>query len=187
MQVIFNCIFYFVPIPLFNGFVMLGYTTVFTMLPVFCLLLDRDINPMAAFEYPQLYKTLQDGRDLNLKTFLAWVFKSIFQGLIIMVLTFSLFDNNYYDIITVSFSALVVAEILNVYSELNRITIVTVLFTLGTLIFYWVSVYFISDWLDAKTIDVNYGIYIVIIAVVCWLPFWGLKKYSMITNPDDYQ
>lgn len=58
MQTIFNCIFYFVPIPLYNGFLMLGYTTVYTMLPVFCLLLDQDVNPKAALEYPELYRTL---------------------------------------------------------------------------------------------------------------------------------
>lgn len=101
-------------------------------------------------------------------------------------MTFSLVDNNYYSIITISFSSLVLTEILNVYSELNRITIVTVLFTIGTLIFYWVFVYVLGSWLDCKTIDVNFGIYIVIISFICWLPFWGLKKYSMITNPDDY-
>ena len=104
-----------------------------------------------------------------------------------MVLTFSLFDNSYFHIVTITSSTLVVAEILNVYSELNRITVVTVLFTLGTLVFYWIAVYFVSDILDVKTIDVNFGIHIVIIALVCWLPFWALKKYSMITNPDDYQ
>lgn len=52
MQTIFNCLFYFVPIPLYNGYLMLGYTTVFTMLPVFCLLMDQDINPSTALEYP---------------------------------------------------------------------------------------------------------------------------------------
>jgi phospholipid-translocating ATPase len=37
MQMYFSIMFYYVAIPLFNGFLMLGYGTVFTMLPVFSL------------------------------------------------------------------------------------------------------------------------------------------------------
>ena len=46
MQMYFSVIFYYVAIPLFNGLLMLGYGTVFTMLPVFSLvgLCDQDIR-----------------------------------------------------------------------------------------------------------------------------------------------
>lgn len=37
IQAIFSCIFYFVAIPIFNGTLILGYSTLYTMLPVFCL------------------------------------------------------------------------------------------------------------------------------------------------------
>ncbi|KAL4446594.1 hypothetical protein ABPG74_005532 [Tetrahymena malaccensis] len=187
MQTIFNCIFYFVPIPLYNGFLMLGYTTVYTLLPVFCLLLDQDVNPKAALEYPELYKTLQSGRDLNLKTFLMWTFKSIYQGMIIMALAFTLFDNSYFHIVTITFSTLVLCEILNVHSELNRITWMTVLFTFGTIAFYVLSVYFINEYLDMKAINIDFAINIVIISAICWLPFWAVKKYYSMVQPDDYQ
>lgn len=39
MQSIFTGIFGFVAIPIYNGLLMMGYTTVFTMLPVFSLVL----------------------------------------------------------------------------------------------------------------------------------------------------
>ena len=61
--------FYFVAIPLFNGFLMLGYATVFTTLPVFALIFDEDVNRKIAMNYPELYKNLQKGRELNNKTF----------------------------------------------------------------------------------------------------------------------
>jgi len=32
-----------------------------------------------ALDYPDLYKSLQKGRELNLKTFLSWLWKSIYQ------------------------------------------------------------------------------------------------------------
>jgi phospholipid-translocating ATPase len=44
MQAIFTTIFYFVAVPIFNGFLMLGYSTFFTVLPVFSLIFDEDIS-----------------------------------------------------------------------------------------------------------------------------------------------
>lgn len=51
---------------------MLGYATVYTCLPVFSLVLDKDVNEEQAMEFPPLYKTLQKGRALSFKTFLIW-------------------------------------------------------------------------------------------------------------------
>jgi phospholipid-translocating ATPase len=40
MQMIFIICFSYLPLPLYNGVLSLGYSTVFTMLPVFSLILD---------------------------------------------------------------------------------------------------------------------------------------------------
>ena len=37
---------------------MVGYATVYTMAPVFSLVLDRDVNEDLALLYPELYKDL---------------------------------------------------------------------------------------------------------------------------------
>lgn len=50
--------FYFVAIPIYNGFLMLGYATVFTSLPVFSLVLDEDASVEQVMQFPPLYKTL---------------------------------------------------------------------------------------------------------------------------------
>ena len=39
IQAIFTLVFYFVAIPVYNGMLMLGYTTIYTMFPVFCLVI----------------------------------------------------------------------------------------------------------------------------------------------------
>ncbi|KAG8899040.1 putative aminophospholipid-translocase, partial [Tulasnella sp. 417] len=44
MQAVFSAIFYFAPIALYQGWLMVGYATVYTMAPVFSLVLDRDVN-----------------------------------------------------------------------------------------------------------------------------------------------
>ena len=58
MQAVFSAIFYFAPIALYQGWLMVGYATAYTMAPVFSLVLDRDVNAEVAMVYPELYKEL---------------------------------------------------------------------------------------------------------------------------------
>ena len=44
MQAIFSAVFYFSSISLYQGFLMVGYATVYTMFPVFSLVLDKDVS-----------------------------------------------------------------------------------------------------------------------------------------------
>lgn len=76
---------------------MAGYATVYTMAPVFSLVLDRDVNEDLALLYPELYKDLTkvstisigycvpviqilQGRVLSYKTFFMWLMISLYQG-----------------------------------------------------------------------------------------------------------
>jgi len=65
MQAVFSAIFYFAHIALYQGWLMVGYTTAYTMAPVFSLVLDRDANEDLALLYPELYNDLTNvkGRD----------------------------------------------------------------------------------------------------------------------------
>ena len=56
IQAVFSSIFYFAPIALYQGWLMVGYATVYTMAPVFSLVLDRDVSEDLALLYPELYK-----------------------------------------------------------------------------------------------------------------------------------
>ena len=61
---------------------MVGYATIYTMFPVFSLVLDQDISSYTAITYPELYKELSKGRSLSYKTFFMWVLISIYQGIV---------------------------------------------------------------------------------------------------------
>lgn len=50
------------------------------MLPVFSLVVDRDVTALNALTYPELYKELGKGRSLSYKTFCIWILISIYQG-----------------------------------------------------------------------------------------------------------
>uniref|UniRef100_A0A915E533 Phospholipid-transporting ATPase n=1 Tax=Ditylenchus dipsaci TaxID=166011 RepID=A0A915E533_9BILA len=85
MQAIFSCVFYFASVSLYQGVLMVAYSTAYTMLPVFSLVVDRDVTASRnALTYPELYKELGKGRSLSYKTFCIWVMISLYQGSIIM-------------------------------------------------------------------------------------------------------
>jgi len=44
IQAIFTIVYFSVSIPIYNGFLLIGYTTVYTTLPIFCLVLDEDVD-----------------------------------------------------------------------------------------------------------------------------------------------
>ena len=58
IQAIFSIIFYFVAIPVYNGLLMLGYSSIYTNLPAFSLVFDQDVPVQAVMKFPPLYKTL---------------------------------------------------------------------------------------------------------------------------------
>ncbi len=74
MQAVFSSIFYFAPIALYQGWLMVGYATIYTMAPVFSLVLDRDLNEDLALSYPELYKELTKVRTHLLQVFLRLVY-----------------------------------------------------------------------------------------------------------------
>lgn len=87
MQAIFSAVFYLSSVSLYQGFLMVGYATIYTMFPVFSLVLDQDINEKVALRFPELYKDLAKGRSLSYKTFFMWVLISICQGELAQILS----------------------------------------------------------------------------------------------------
>ena len=43
--------FYFSSVSLYQGFLMVGYATIYTMLPVFALVLDTDVTGLPYWDY----------------------------------------------------------------------------------------------------------------------------------------
>lgn len=58
---------------LYNGYLTLGYATLFTHMPVFSLIWDIDIPFSQIINYPILYSIGQRLNGLTLKNFLYWI------------------------------------------------------------------------------------------------------------------
>lgn len=127
IQTVFCLVFYSIAIPIYNGYLMLGYATIFTVLPVFSLVFDEDVTKEKALLFAELYKSLQSGREVTTKTFILWIWKSIYQGTVIMTFTFVFFQNTFLDLVTITFTALIVIELLNVITEIKHFRFITII------------------------------------------------------------
>lgn len=99
---------------------VVGYSMWYTMFPVFSLVLDEDIDEEKAFKYPELYQELQKGRALSYKSFFIWVLQSIYQGGVIMLVAIFLFEDSFLNIVSITFTTLILTELLNVAFEIHK-------------------------------------------------------------------
>ncbi|THG97433.1 hypothetical protein EW026_g4568 [Hermanssonia centrifuga] len=148
MQAVFSSIFYFAPIALYQGWLMAGYATVYTMAPVFSLVLDRDVNEDLALLYPELYKELTKGRVLSYKTFFQWTMISVYQGATIMIMSLVLFENEFLNIVAISFTALVLNELIMVALEITTWHMYMVISEVVTFFLYALSLAFLPEYFD---------------------------------------
>ncbi|XP_024610569.1 probable phospholipid-transporting ATPase IIB isoform X7 [Neophocaena asiaeorientalis asiaeorientalis] len=187
MQAVFSSVFYFASVPLYQGFLMVGYATVYTMFPVFSLVLDQDVKPEMAMLYPELYKDLTKGRSLSCKTFLVWVLISIYQGGILMFGALVLFESEFVHVVAISFTALVLTELLMVALTVRTwhwLMAVAELLSLGC---YVASLAFLNQYFDVPFIMTMTFVWKVsAITVVSCLPLYILKYLKRKLSPPSY-
>lgn len=98
--------------------------------------------------YPELYKELTLGRSLSYRTFFVWVFVSIYQGGMIQGLSQILVDVDGPKMIAVSYTALVLNELLMVAIEITTWHPVMILSIVGTFVAYIGSIPFLGGYFD---------------------------------------
>ncbi|XP_068951101.1 probable phospholipid-transporting ATPase IIB isoform X5 [Petaurus breviceps papuanus] len=198
MQAVFSSVFYFASVPLYQGFLMVGYATIYTMFPVFSLVLDQDVKPEMALLYPELYKDLTKGRSLSFKTFLIWVLISIYQGGILMCGALVLFESEFVHVVAISFTALILTELLMVALTIRTwhwLMVVAEFLSLGC---YVASLAFLNEYFGIGR--VSFGAFLDVafittvtflwkvsaITVVSCLPLYILKYLKRKLSPPSY-
>uniref|UniRef100_A0A8C5HAA3 Phospholipid-transporting ATPase n=1 Tax=Gouania willdenowi TaxID=441366 RepID=A0A8C5HAA3_GOUWI len=187
MQAVFSSIFYFASVPLYQGFLMVGYATIYTMFPVFSLVLDQDVKPEMALLYPELYKDLTKGRSLSFKTFLIWVLISVYQGGILMYGALVLFESEFVHVVAISFTALILTELLMVALTIRTwhwLMVVAEFFSLGC---YLASLAFLNEYFDLSFITTWPFLWKVsAITLVSCLPLYIIKYLKRKFSPPSY-
>ncbi|KAI0087560.1 protein transporter [Irpex rosettiformis] len=176
MQAVFSSIFYFAPIALYQGWLMAGYATVYTMAPVFSLVLDRDVNEDLALLYPELYKELVKGRVLSYKTFFMWLMISVYQGSAIMIMSLVLFENEFLNIVSISFTALVLNELIMVALEITTWHVYMVISEVVTFFLYALSLAFLPEYFDLTfVLSVRFAWKVAVMVAISAFPLYIIK------------
>ncbi|KAI0282655.1 hypothetical protein BC826DRAFT_974171 [Russula brevipes] len=150
MQAVFSSIFYFAPIALYQGWLMVGYATIYTMAPAFSLVLDRDLNEGLALSYPELYKELAKASTKVLPLVIAekeWGLVCLaFPGATIMIIALVLFENELLNIVAISFTAL--NELIMVALEITIWHVYMMILEVVTLGIYAFTMIFLPEYFD---------------------------------------
>ncbi|BES92850.1 cation-transporting atpase [Nesidiocoris tenuis] len=187
MQAIFSAVFYFSSVSLFPAFFMVGYATIYTMFPVFSLVLDKDVEGHIALRYPELYKDLSKGRSLSYKTFFVWVLISIIQGGVIMYGALVLFEDEFIHIVAISFTALILTELIMVALTVRTWHYVIVLAELLSFLLYILSLVLLRDYFDPSFLSTTDFVWkVVVITLLSCLPLTLLKCLRKKFSPPSY-
>ncbi|XP_062060350.1 probable phospholipid-transporting ATPase IIA isoform X1 [Lepus europaeus] len=187
MQAVFSSVFYFASVPLYQGFLIIGYSTIYTMFPVFSLVLDKDVKSDVAMLYPELYKDLLKGRPLSYKTFLIWVLISIYQGSTIMYGALLLFESEFVHIVAISFTSLILTELLMVALTIQTWHWLMTVAELLSLACYIASLVFLHEFIDVYFIaTLSFLWKVSVITLVSCLPLYVLKYLRRRFSPPSY-
>jgi len=179
----------FEPHALYRDWLLVGYATVYTMAPVFSLVLDKDVDENVANLYPELYKELTSGTTLSYHTFFIWVFVSIYQGLIIQGLSQILVGSvDSPRMVSVSFTVLVINELIMVAAEIVTWHWVMIVSIVGTAAVYAGSVPFLGDYFDLSYV-VTWGFAwrVVAISTISLVPPYAIKVLRRTLRPPSYR
>lgn len=204
-QTVFSIASNFEPIALYRDWLLVGYATLYTMAPVFSLVLDRDVDEGLANLYPELYKELTSGRSLSYRTFFIWLAISIYQGIVIqggsqlLVPSFAATDPNasssvdeaaagFKHMVSVSFTVLVINELIMVAAEITTWHPVMIFSILGTAAIYFASLPFLGGYFDLKWIITPGFVWrVVAISAVSLVPVYAGKLIRRTLRPPSYR
>ena len=179
----------FDPKGLFKDWLLVGYATVYTMAPVFSLVLDRDVDEKLANLYPELYKELKTGQSLSYKTFFTWVLVSVYQGIIIQGLSQLLVGAvDGPRMLSVSFTVLIFNELIMVAVAVTTWHPIMIICILGTGALYAASIPFLGEYFDLSYI-VSWGWVwrVAAVAAISLTPVWGGKIIRRAWKPPTYR
>ncbi|KAI9898556.1 hypothetical protein N3K66_006916 [Trichothecium roseum] len=187
-QTMYSIALKFEPQGLYIDWLLVGYATVYTAAPVLSLVLDKDVDENLANLYPELYKELTSGRSLSYRTFFVWVFVSIYQGGMIQGLSQLLTEVDGPKMVAVSYTVLVLNELLMVAIEITTWHPVMIISILGTFVFYLGSMPFLGRYFDLEFL-ITWGFVwrVLAIGAVSLVPPYAGKLIRRTMKPPSYR
>ncbi|CCH60908.1 hypothetical protein TBLA_0D04110 [Henningerozyma blattae CBS 6284] len=189
-QTVYSICSKFEPLALYQGWLMVGYATCYTMFPVFSLTLDHDIPESLSKIYPELYRDLRESKSLSYRTFFVWCALSCYQGCVIQNLSqifTSVNEIDFTKMVAISFTALILNELIMVALEIYSWNPIMIWSQAATLIFFMGSIPFLSDYYNLKYMcHVLYFGELFCIISISILPVWASKFLYRKMHPPSH-
>ncbi|KAI0016210.1 phospholipid-translocating P-type ATPase [Xylariomycetidae sp. FL0641] len=187
-QTMYSIAIKFEPEGLYKDWLLVGYATIYTAAPVLSLVLDKDVDENLANLYPELYKELTSGRSLSYRTFFVWVLVSIYQGGMIQGLSQILTEVDGPRMVAVSYTVLVLNELLMVAIEITTWHPVMIMCIVGTFLVYVGSLPFLGGYFDLDFL-LTWGFVwrVLAIASVSLIPPYAVKLIRRTMKPPSYR
>lgn len=187
-QTMYSIAIKFEPEGLYKDWLLVGYATVYTAAPVLSLVLDKDVDENLANLYPELYKELTSGRSLSYRTFFVWVFVSIYQGGMIQGLSQILTEVDGPKMVAVSYTVLVLNELLMVAIEITTWHPIMIISIVGTFLMYIGSIPFLGGYFDLKfLITLGFVWRVLAIGAISLIPPYAGKLIRRTMKPPSYR
>ncbi|KAI9688294.1 MAG: putative aminophospholipid-translocase [Bogoriella megaspora] len=188
-QTIYSIASKFEPIALYRDWLLVGYATIYTMAPVFSLVLDKDVDPSLATLYPELYKELALNRSLSYRTFFIWVAVSIYQGCIIQGLSQILVGlDDFPRMVAVSYTVLVLNELIMVAAEVTTWHPIMIFSILGTAGIFFGSFPLLGGYFDlGYVVSVSFLWRVLAISAISLVPPYVVKILRRKIRPPSYR
>jgi phospholipid-translocating ATPase len=190
-----------------QDWLLVGYATIYTLFPVFSLVLDKDVSESLATLYPELYKELKTGRSLSYKTFFIWVAISIYQGCIIQGLSQLLVgvgrsaataspgsdvsleeDLVFRKMVAVSYTVLVLNELCMVAVEITTWHPIMVVSIIGTALAFFGSIPLLGDYVDLGfVVSIGFVWRVALILAIALVPVYVGKFVGRTWKPSSYR
>lgn len=100
-----------------------------------------------------------------------------------MFLGFWLFEESVVQIVTITFTSLILLELLNVYTELTSFNLIVFISQVLTFAVYILSIIFLKDQIDVAAIDLVFVQRVAIIVACAWGPISIMKCIRRRVEP----
>ena len=180
IQEIFSVMFYMLSLPVYNGFMMTTYSAVFTILPVFSVIFDVDVQWNKLSDYLDNYR--QSSKGLSLKNFLIWNIISLYQALAIFFAGFYFFNNFLSNFVEITFTALILAETFNIILLVPRCSKWLWSSVIFTFLLYILCVIIFPKSFSVHLFNFQFFINVLKIFIISWVPVFCVSMLYKLRN-----
>jgi phospholipid-translocating ATPase len=102
-----------------------------------------------------------------------------------MIGTIVLFNDSFVNIVSITFTALIFIELLNIFTEVTKIKFKMVVSIVLTIVVYVASMVLFRNYFDVSYFDMKFLLKVMVITSFCWLPIHILKKILEKCDPSE--